>query len=149
MAGFELRFLLLYLQYLLMLKCWTDTPGDRPTFQEVSDELKQFIQNDDESDSVTQPLKTNIELGGSTEYVEIFGIKMAIIELQRAPVKLVPYRVLVFRMFYRLYSEKNLKELQKETFVMDCTKVELLNMKKEQRPNLKLLGFVITSEVAK
>lgn len=54
-----------------MLKCWTDTPGDRPTFQEVSDELKQFIQNDDESDSVTQPLKTNIELGGSTEYVEV------------------------------------------------------------------------------
>ncbi|OWF53201.1 plexin-A4-like isoform X2 [Mizuhopecten yessoensis] len=63
--------------YVMMVQCWTDRPNDRPTFQEVNDDMKTFLsadngeQNDDTSD--TQPLKSNIEPGGSSEYLEVMG----------------------------------------------------------------------------
>ncbi|XP_069142714.1 plexin-A2-like isoform X2 [Argopecten irradians] len=63
--------------YVMMVQCWTDRPNDRPTFQEVNDDMKTFLsadngeQNDDTSD--TQPLKSNIEPGGSSEYLEVIG----------------------------------------------------------------------------
>jgi len=63
----------------MMLQCWTDRSKDRPTFQEVNEDMKRFIPqqsqydsgNDDMSDS--QPLKSNIEPGESAEYLEVVG----------------------------------------------------------------------------
>ncbi|XP_061195541.1 plexin-A4-like isoform X3 [Saccostrea echinata] len=58
--------------YLLMLKCWTDVPSDRPTFQEISGEIKHFTSAEESSD-VSQPLQTKIEPGGSQEYLGVMG----------------------------------------------------------------------------
>ncbi|XP_048741494.2 plexin-A4-like isoform X3 [Ostrea edulis] len=58
--------------YLLMLKCWTDVPSDRPTFQEISEEIKQFT-TAEESNDVSQPLQTKVDLGESQEYLGVMG----------------------------------------------------------------------------
>lgn len=58
--------------YLLMLKCWTDVPSDRPTFSEITEEIKQFTSTEESSD-VSQPLQTKIEPGGSEEYLGVMG----------------------------------------------------------------------------
>ncbi|CAC5406948.1 PLXNA [Mytilus coruscus] len=58
--------------YLLMLQCWTETPNDRPTFQDIQSEMKKFISKEDTND-VTEPLATKIEPGGSSEYLEVVG----------------------------------------------------------------------------
>lgn len=58
--------------YLLMLKCWTDVPSDRPTFSEITEEIKQFTSAEESSD-VSQPLQTKIEPGGSQEYLGVMG----------------------------------------------------------------------------
>lgn len=64
--------LFLYCSYLLMLKCWTDVPSDRPSFQEVTEEVKQFTSTEESSD-VSEPLHTKIEPGGSQEYLGVMG----------------------------------------------------------------------------
>ncbi|XP_071128439.1 hepatocyte growth factor receptor-like isoform X3 [Mytilus edulis] len=58
--------------YLLMLQCWTETPNDRPTFQDIQAEMKTFISKEETND-VTEPLATKIEPGGSSEYLEVVG----------------------------------------------------------------------------
>jgi hypothetical protein len=55
-----------------MLKCWTDVPSDRPTFQEISEEIKQFT-SAEESNDVSQPLQTKVEPGESQEYLGVMG----------------------------------------------------------------------------
>lgn len=55
-----------------MLQCWTETPNDRPTFQDIQAEMKTFISKEDTND-VTEPLATKIEPGGSSEYLEVVG----------------------------------------------------------------------------
>ncbi|XP_071081930.1 hepatocyte growth factor receptor-like isoform X2 [Haliotis cracherodii] len=61
--------------YQLMQKCWTEKPEDRPTFQAVQDELKTFIQSDEGVDegAESKPLMSNVDIGGSTEYLEVIG----------------------------------------------------------------------------
>lgn len=62
-------------RYQLMQKCWTEKPEDRPTFQAVQDELKTFIQSDEGVDegAESKPLMSNVDIGGSTEYLEVIG----------------------------------------------------------------------------
>lgn len=55
-----------------MLKCWTDVPSDRPTFSEITEEIKQFTSTEESSD-VSQPLQSKIEPGGSQEYLGVMG----------------------------------------------------------------------------
>ncbi len=59
----------------MMLKCWSDRADARPTFQALLDELKTYIQSDDgdEEGEESKPLMSNVEIGGSTEYLEVIG----------------------------------------------------------------------------
>ncbi|KAK3610517.1 hypothetical protein CHS0354_008946 [Potamilus streckersoni] len=56
--------------YQLMLQCWVMNPCDRPTFRQIADEIQSFISTEnDSSGDASEPLKTNIEVLESAEFV--------------------------------------------------------------------------------
>ncbi|XP_041349997.1 plexin-A4-like isoform X2 [Gigantopelta aegis] len=61
--------------YRLMTQCWMETPGDRPTFQKSLEELIRFTQTEEVGGdtSENQPLLSSVDIGGSTEYLEVVG----------------------------------------------------------------------------
>ena len=64
----ELHFLC---SYELMLRCWAQDSTARPTFRQISDEIQTFISSssEDEPTSDTAPLKSNIDVGATAEFV--------------------------------------------------------------------------------
>lgn len=57
--------------YQLMLKCWQLEPDDRPSFTEILASLDKVSQNEIGAEGEGQPLNTNVEFTGSTEYLEV------------------------------------------------------------------------------
>lgn len=57
--------------YELMLRCWSQDPSARPTFQQIGEEIQSFISTtgDDQSPSDTAPLQSNIDVANSGEFV--------------------------------------------------------------------------------
>ena len=58
-----------------MLQCWTDKVDDRPSFIEVTKEVTTFLSTegsvDQQEEGETQPLQSNIQPGGSAEYLGV------------------------------------------------------------------------------
>lgn len=54
-----------------MLKCWQLEPDDRPSFTEILASLDKVSQNEIGAEGEGQPLNTNVEFTGSTEYLEV------------------------------------------------------------------------------
>ena len=54
-----------------MLRCWAQDSTARPTFRQISDEIQTFISSssEDEPTSDTAPLKNNIDVGATAEFV--------------------------------------------------------------------------------
>ena len=54
-----------------MLRCWSQDPDARPTFQQIADEIQSFISTsgEDQSPSDTAPLQSNIDVANSGEFV--------------------------------------------------------------------------------
>nr|KAG5704612.1 hypothetical protein BaRGS_031876 [Batillaria attramentaria] len=60
--------------YEIMVACWTESPDQRPDFTYLNDQLKSFVATENGTDDATsQLLKDSVEVGGSTEYLEVIG----------------------------------------------------------------------------
>lgn len=57
-------------RYELMLLCWSEDPGKRPTFRPIADEIQSCISLEGDPDSEeTTPLKTNIDVSTKGEFI--------------------------------------------------------------------------------
>ena len=57
----------------MMTACWNDSPAQRPDFAQLNNQLKTLMSADSESSDSTSLLKDSVDVGGSTEYLQVIG----------------------------------------------------------------------------
>ncbi|XP_076468636.1 plexin-A2-like isoform X2 [Babylonia areolata] len=59
--------------YTMMVACWDASPDKRPDFAQLNDQLKNFTVADKGDSDATALLNDSVDVGGSTEYLEVIG----------------------------------------------------------------------------
>lgn len=60
--------------YDMMVACWNESPDQRPDFAQLNNQLRGFVITENGTDDATSKLLADsVEVGGSTEYLEVIG----------------------------------------------------------------------------
>lgn len=56
-----------------MTACWSQSPDQRPDFAQLNDQLKSFTITENGASDSTALLNDSVDVGGSTEYLDVIG----------------------------------------------------------------------------